>query len=151
VDPEGDDWRRKLKALGLGRRRRASGTGPAGPRDLRKVEAGRAGEDAAAALLSERGLRVVARNVRYRNGELDLVAEDGNVLVFVEVRRRSSGEHGTPAESVTASKRTRVVRAARRWLVENPRFASREVRFDVVALQDHPVSLEWIRGAFDAV
>jgi len=151
VDPEGDDWRRKLKALGLGRRRRASGTGPAGPRDLRKVEAGRAGEDAAAALLSERGLRVVARNVRYRNGELDLVAEDGNVLVFVEVRRRSSGEHGTPSESVTASKRTRVVRAARRWLVENPRFASREVRFDVVALQDHPVSLEWIRGAFDAV
>ena len=151
MNAEGDDWKRKLKALGLGRRRHSPGTAPAGPRDLRRVEAGRAGEDAAAALLSEGGLHVLARNVRYRNGELDLVAEDGSVLVFVEVRRRRSGERGTAAESVTASKRARVVRAARRWLVENPRFASREIRFDVVALQDQPVSLEWIRGAFDAL
>jgi putative endonuclease len=67
------------------------------------------------------------------------------------VRRRRTAERGGPAESVTARKRGRVVRAARRWLVENPRFARREIRFDVVAIQDEPFSLDWIRGAFDAV
>ena len=151
VDPAGGDWKGRLKALGLGRKRRAPGEPPATRRDRRKLDAGEAGETMAAAHLAERGLRVLARNVRYRNGELDLVAEDGAVLVFVEVRRRRTAERGGAAESVTARKRARVVRAARRWLVENPRFARREIRFDVVAIQDEPFSIDWIRGAFDAV
>jgi putative endonuclease len=148
VDPAGGDWKKKLKSLGLGRARRP-GAAPAARRDRRKLDAGEAGETMAAAHLMERGLRVLARNVRYRNGELDLVAEGGNVLVFVEVRRRRTEACGGPAESVTPRKRARLVRAARRWLVENPRFSGHEIRFDVVAIQDEPFSLDWIRGAFD--
>jgi len=150
VEPSGGDWRGKLKAMGLGRKRHAPGGAPATLRDRRKLDAGEAGETMAATQLAERGLRVLARNVRYRNGEIDLVALDGAVLVFVEVRRRRTAGCGGPAESVTKRKRARVVRAARRWLVENPLFTGREIRFDVVAIQDEPPSLDWIRGAFDA-
>jgi putative endonuclease len=150
VDPAGADWKKRLKAMGLGRRRRAPGETPTAAPDRRKLDAGEAGETLAAAHLLARGLRVLARNVRYRNGEIDLVAEEGASLVFVEVRRRRTAERGGPAASVTARKRARVVRAARRWLVENPRHAQREIRFDVVAIQDEPFSLDWIRGAFGA-
>jgi putative endonuclease len=148
VDASGGDWKGKLKALGLGRKRRAPGEAPAARLDRRKLDAGEAGERMAAGHLERHGLRVLARNVRYRNGELDLVAEEGAAVVFVEVRRRRTAERGGPAESVTARKRARVVRAARCWLVENPRFAGREIRFDVVAILDEPFSLDWIRGAF---
>jgi putative endonuclease len=150
VDAAGGDWKGKLKALGLNRKRRSPGTAPVMPRDRRKLDSGEAGETMAAGHLAGHGLRILARNERYRNGELDLVAEDGAVVVFVEVRRRRTAERGGPAESVTTRKRARVVRAARRWLVENPRFAGREIRFDVVAIQDEPFSLDWIRSAFDS-
>ncbi len=100
----GGDWKGRLKALGLGRKRRAPGEAPAALRDRTKLDAGEAGEAMAAGYLAEHGLRVLARNVRYRNGELDLVAEDGPALVFVEVRRRRTAERGGPAESVTRAK-----------------------------------------------
>ena len=87
--------------------------------------------------------------MRYRDGEIDLVAVDGATTVFVEVKRRRNDAHGTPAEAVTSKKRDRVIRAARRWLVENPGRA-REVRFDVIAIQDDSPTVEWLRGAFDA-
>ena len=114
------------------------------------MEAGRGGEDAAARHLEENGLVLLGRNVRYRDGEIDLVALDGPTLVFVEVKWRRNDARGTPAEAVTSRKRARVIRAARRWLVENPaRAGAREVRFDVVAIREEPPELAWIRGAFD--
>lgn len=148
VDEEAGDWKRKLKALGISRRR--SG-GAARRSDRRRVETGRGGEEIAALHLAERGLAIRERNVRYKDGEIDLVAEEGPVLVFVEVRRRKAAETGTAAESVTARKRARVVRAARRWLARHPGEAARPVRFDVVAVDGEPPAVAWIRGAFDAV
>ena len=116
---------------------------------LRKGESGRAGEDIACALLEKNFLRILGRNVRYRDGEIDIVALDGATTVFVEVKWRRTDASGTPAEAVTPRKRSRVIRAARRWLVENPG-RSRAVRFDVVAIRDEPLEVAWIRGAFDA-
>lgn len=142
------DWKRKLKALGI---RRTRGAGPKRAVDPRKRDTGRSGEELAARYLAEQGLALLDRNVRFRDGELDLVAEDGPVLVFVEVRRRTSGRKGTAAESVTARKRARIVRAARRWLTRHPREAVRSLRFDVVAVEGDPPEVQWIRGAFDAV
>ncbi|HQR46782.1 MAG TPA: YraN family protein [Thermoanaerobaculia bacterium] len=143
---DAEDWKEKLKALGIARRRR-----PAPPKaaDRRKVETGRVGEEIAARHLEERGLAILERNVRFPDGEIDLVAEEGAVLVFVEVRRRTGGGAGSAAESVTARKRARVVRAARRWLARHGRQAARLVRFDVVALDGDPPAVTWIRGAFD--
>jgi putative endonuclease len=143
---EGEDWKARLKRLGIARRRRPK----AAPKDRRRVEAGRGGEDAAARHLEENGLVLLGRNVRYRDGEIDLVALDGPTLVFVEVKWRRNDARGTPAEAVTSRKRLRVIRAARRWLVENPaRAGARKVRFDVVAIREEPPELAWIRGAFD--
>ena len=94
---------------------------------------GQTGEDMACAHLEERGLRVVKRNFRCRGGEIDVVARDGEVVVFVEVKERSSSSHGAAIEAVTPLKRRRLVRAARIYaaghgLLEKP------VRFDVVAI-----------------
>jgi putative endonuclease len=113
------------------------------------VESGRRGEDLASSLLEENLLRILDRNVRYPNGELDIVALDGSTTVFVEVKRRRDAALGTPAEAVTLRKRLRVVRAARRWLAAHPSRA-RSVRFDVVAVLGDPPAVTWIRDAFRA-
>lgn len=140
----GEDWKARLKRLGIVRARRPRKT----RKDLRKVESGRAGEDLASSFLEENGLLIVERNVRFRDGEIDLVALDGATLVFVEVKRRRNDARGAPAEAITPKKRERVIRAARRWLAENRGWAA--VRFDVVAIRDEPPQVDWIRGAFDA-
>jgi putative endonuclease len=96
-----------------------------------------AGERAAEEALTAAGLEVVARRFRCRRGEIDLVAWDGPVLVFVEVKRRAGDAHGSPAESVNARKRSRLARAATVWL---SRSASPPppCRFDVVEVRDAP-------------
>jgi putative endonuclease len=107
--------------------------------------AGDRGEERAARFLECRGLRIVARNYRTRQGEIDLVAMDGHVLVFVEVRMRASARFGGGAESVDYRKRSRLVAAARHYLMRLGREPA--CRFDVVSLEcDAPT---WIRAAFD--
>jgi putative endonuclease len=145
---EGEDWKKRLKALGIARKRRKKKE-EISPRSLQKVKSGREGEDIACALLEENLLLILDRNVRYRDGEIDIVALDGATTVFVEVKRRRDGALGTPAEAVTRTKRARVVKAARRWLTTHPSRA-RSVRFDVVAVRDDSPAVEWLRGAFDA-
>ncbi len=143
------DWKRHLKELGLVRPRRTRVSPEARPR-LESVSRGRLGEDLAVRYLESRGVRVLARNVAYPDGELDAVARDGDVLAFVEVRLRRSVNRGSPSESVTAAKRRRIQAAARRWLAEHA--DRRVVRFDVVTLVGEGTALEigWIKGAFDA-
>jgi len=117
--------------------------------DLRKMESGRGGEALASSHLEENLLSILARNVRYPNGELDIVADDLGTTVFVEVKRRRDAALGAPAEAVTRTKRLRVVRAARRWLAAHPSRA-RSVRFDVVAVLGDPPAVTWIKDAFGA-
>ena len=98
---------------------------------------GLAGERAAEEALEAAGLTVVARRFRCRMGEIDLVAWEGAVLVFVEVKRRASVSHGTPAESVDARKRARLARAAAVWLGRYDQEPP-PCRFDVVEVRDGP-------------
>ena len=120
--------------------------GPATPRPRQ----GAAGEDLACGHLQRLGMRVLERNFRCRAGEIDVVARDGDTVVFVEVKERSGASHGEAVEAVTPVKRLRVVRAARiyaaaRGLSELP------LRFDVVAIDwtaEGP-RLRHERGAFD--
>jgi putative endonuclease len=90
-------------------------------------------EDLAAQLLEQRGFRVLARNWRRPQGELDLVVDDAGTCVFVEVRSRTGEEHGHPLEMVSARKRAQVIRAARLFLHESAPPAS-DFRFDVVGV-----------------
>ena len=108
--------------------------------------AGGEAEDEAAAFLAAQGLQVLARNYRTRLGEIDLVAREGETLVFVEVRLRTDAAYGGALASITPRKVRRIVAAARQYLMRLAR--TPPCRFDVIALQgDKP---QWIRGAFDA-
>jgi len=98
-----------------------------------KVQRGASAEDAAAQLLSDAGYRIVERNFRCKAGELDIVARDGDVLVFVEVRSRSDDEHGSAVEMIRRTKQRRVARVAMYYLATvEPVFE--QCRFDIVAI-----------------
>jgi len=110
---------------------------------------GAAGEQLAADFLLRKGLRLVERNFRVKGGEIDLVCRDGNTVVFVEVRRRSGSGFGGAGASITATKRARLILAARHWLL---RHGECPCRFDCVLI-DGPVGdekIEWLRDAFSA-
>jgi putative endonuclease len=94
---------------------------------------GKRGEKRAAAFLRSHGFRILARGLTNRFGEIDLIALDGETIVFVEVRTRESLDAGHPAESVTPEKQARLTRAALAYLKEN-RLLERRGRFDVVAI-----------------
>jgi len=112
---------------------------------------GRAAEAIAARFLASHGLEIALRNFRRRRGEIDLVARDGNVLVIVEVRTRSTQKFGGAAASVDWRKRTRIVRAAHLLLRKHAEYAQLRIRFDVIvvfnALAENP-HVQWIKHAF---
>ena len=112
-----------------------------------KQRAGDAAEDAAAKHLAAAGCRIVARNARYRDGEVDLVARERDVLVFVEVRMRVSLRFGGAAVSVNTVKQKRIARAAQHWLLGEYGERWPACRFDVVTV-DGSGTIEWIRDAF---
>jgi len=103
-------------------------------------------------LLEREGFTIEATNVRCPVGELDLVAQEGRTLCFVEVRSGSSDMLGGPFGSITGGKRRHLIRAAQ-WYLARRRHQPETVRFDVVAVQWRaglkPVA-ELLRGAFDA-
>lgn len=110
-----------------------------------KLDTGACGEDRAARALRERGYRVVERNFRCRQGELDAVAYDGRTLVFVEVRTRRDARHGGARFAFGATKQRQVARVAAAYVsIRRPRFD--RCRFDVVAVTGD--QLEIIQDAF---
>lgn len=120
---------------------------------LGRRELGAAAEDVAAAYLAAHGAQILERNYRRRLGELDVIAREGDTLLIVEVRTRSSNAYGGAAASVDGRKRRRLVRAAQQLLQQRRALARLAVRFDVVVVSDAGTALpgvEWIRNAFDA-
>lgn len=94
---------------------------------------GRRAEDIAVERLVASGLRIVHRNWRRPEGEIDIVADDAGTCVFVEVRSRTGGERGHPLESVTPRKQAQIIRTARLFLDQEPTRAS-GFRFDVIGI-----------------
>lgn len=115
-----------------------------------RVELGRRAEAMAEEFLRTHRYTIVARNYRCRAGEIDLVALDGSVIVFVEVRCRSSITFGTPLESVDGRKQARVGRVAEHFLSAR-RWHDRDARFDVIGVRfdAEPPAVEHVRGAFE--
>ena len=109
--------------------------------------AGGTAEDLAADFLVRQGLTLLARNYRTRMGEIDLIAQEGRTVVFVEVRLRKAGRFGGALASITPAKRQRLVVAAKHFLMKLGR--EPYCRFDVIAIDDGGEP-EWVRGAFDA-
>ena len=98
------------------------------------LTAGRAGEEAALRLLQIRGYKILARNFRSKVGEIDIIAEDGNVLVFIEVKTRWTLEYGYPEEAVTPWKLRSIVRTAEYYKLTHPNTPDL-MRVDVVAVE----------------
>jgi putative endonuclease len=118
-----------------------------------RADLGRTAEQIAAEHLRQQGLEVLTRNFRRRNGEIDIVAREGEVLAIVEVRTRTSELFGGAAASIDGWKRHKIIRATEQLLQQRQDLARLRVRFDVIvvhgASSTHP-RVEWIQHAFDA-
>jgi putative endonuclease len=114
------------------------------------TDLGGRGERIAAAYLTDQGLRVLDRNWRCRDGELDIVAREGRALVFCEVKTRTATGFGLPVEAVTPAKQRRLRVLAQRWLAAHDEHAP-DVRFDVVGVlvpSSGPARVTHLRAAF---
>lgn len=104
-------------------------------------------EDQALRWCQQQGWALVARNFQVKVGEIDLICQDGDTLVFIEVRQRRNERFGSASASVTPAKQKKLIRAAQCYLQANPAKARYGARFDVLAL-DRDNLIHWIKGAF---
>lgn len=112
---------------------------------------GNLAERQAEQLLLQAGMRLLARNYRCKQGELDLVMRDADTVVFVEVRYRRSSQWGNAVDTIDWRKQKRVIAAAQFYLLTHPHLANQACRFDVIAAHGDPAdpaSYQWIREAF---
>lgn len=115
-------------------------------------ERGRWAEQLAVNWLHKQGLREICRNYRCRRGEIDLIMQHHQAMVFIEVRYRASLLYGNACETIDLRKRDRIMKAAQHFLITHPRLASLPCRFDVVSVHGtfQDPELGWIQGAFEA-
>jgi putative endonuclease len=119
------------------------------PADARAASGGRA-ETLAADFLTARGLTIIERNFRCRRGEIDIIARDGDTLVFAEVRLRTRSDYGGAAASITARKRARMTAAALYYLGRRSH-APPPCRFDALLLDRlEPGRIEWLKDVISA-
>jgi putative endonuclease len=109
---------------------------------------GALGEDTAVTFLLEKGWKVLARNFRSRAGEIDIIAEKGEQVAFVEVKSWAVLPRGELEHSVDMRKQQRIVRTARYYLSRNPQLSDRHLRFDVVFLGPGAAEIRHIENAF---
>jgi len=112
-------------------------------------ELGSEAERRAAAYLTEQGYKILDRNVSYKVGELDIVAMDGDTLVFVEVRSRTHHDQVHPAATVTRRKQRQIVRSAMAYCQDH-KIQDTMIRFDVVAVLGPKGEIELFPNAFEA-
>lgn len=110
---------------------------------------GREGEALAAQHLEHHGVRILARNVRIGGGEIDLIGDDGGVIIFAEVRLRAAGAPVSALESITPSKQQKWRRAASAWLQRHYAHTPPDCRFDALCITRHAdgnAHIDWLRG-----
>jgi putative endonuclease len=118
------------------------------------MQRGAAAEQLAAQYLQVHGLKILARNLRCKAGELDLVCLDGGVLAIVEVRQRGSLKFGGALGSVTWAKQRKIIRAAQFFLRHEKHWKGLSIRFDVLAIEGLPDGahrVDWVKDAFRGV
>lgn len=114
------------------------------------INAGKDAEARACRHLQAQGLQLVQRNYHSRRGEIDLVMQDKDSLVFVEVRYRRQSRFGSAAESVNRHKQSKLLACANHYIQAHPELARQACRFDVVSIDGNMNSIDWIKNAFDA-
>jgi putative endonuclease len=121
-------------------------------KDMRRIRMGKLGEDLAVAYLQKAGYRILAQNYRCLYGEVDIIALDGDFIVFIEVKSRKSERFGQPQEAVGLEKQKKLSRISLHYL-QQKRLENRNARFDVMAVKLLPdgTRIELIRNAFNLV
>lgn len=115
----------------------------------RAIDIGAHFESRACEYLQRQGLRLIAKNYRTKMGEIDLIMQDGNVLVFVEVRYRQQTNFGSSAESITYQKQRKLIKAINHYLLTKRLLNKVDCRIDVVAIDTKASQqLKWIKNAF---
>jgi putative endonuclease len=120
--------------------------------NLDRITLGKSGENYACRELERRGYAIIARRFRTRSGELDIVARDGDTLVFVEVKARRSSRYGAPLDGVTLLKRRRLLRVAAEYVLLKG-VCNATCRFDIVSVlfgEGLRPRVEVLKNAFDA-
>jgi putative endonuclease len=115
-----------------------------------RIQTGKRGEDIAVAYLKNRGYRIIERNYKCLFGEIDIVAKDGDTVVFVEVKSRKSEKFGDPQGAVGREKQKKISRISLTYLEEKHLYPC-DARFDVVAIKMLPAGsiVELIQNAFE--
>ena len=111
---------------------------------------GQDAENCACTYLEQQGLHLLTRNYRSRQGEIDLIMQDRDSLVFVEVRYRHRQDFGSGAESVDLRKQSKLIACAQHYVQAHPRTADQPCRFDVISIdsQGDNGQVQWIKNAF---
>jgi putative endonuclease len=119
---------------------------------MQKRALGKQREAQAESFLLDKGLKTLERNFTCRFGEIDLIMQDDECLVFTEVRYRARNNYGSGAETVTGTKQRRIIKAASLYLMLHPHKAQQPCRFDVISIgmTDGTLDLDWIKDAFTA-
>lgn len=112
----------------------------------KSINIGAKAETIAQKHLESQGLTFIERNFRCRQGEIDLIMQDQQTLVFVEVRFRKSKQYGSAIESVTPAKQKKIITATQLYLQNQKRGDNQAIRFDVVGVEKD--NIEWIKNAF---
>lgn len=107
---------------------------------------GQAAETKALHYLKKRGLKLVQRNFQCRYGEIDLIMQNYQSLIFVEVKFRTSSDFGHGSEFIHSKKQNRIIKTASAFLQNMPSFQKKACRFDAVSI--YPSRVEWIQNAF---
>ena len=104
-------------------------------------------EEAAARYLIYQKVRILERNYRTSRGEIDIIAQDEELLIFVEVKYRRNADYGYPWEAVSFAKQKKICQAARQYC--SARKLSSQVRYDVISICGQEI--EWYKNAFDHI
>jgi len=110
-----------------------------------KREEGIRGEDRATKFLQKKAYKIIEKNFRSPFGEIDIIARDGDSLVFIEVKKRNTPFFGSPFQAITDKKKQHIIRSAMYYL-KNQKAPDVRMRFDVVGIEGEDVSV--IKGAF---
>ncbi len=119
----------------------------------KRIALGKIGESLAVTYLQEQGIDVKIQNYRQKTGEIDIIAYDGNCLVFVEVKTRQNLAFGLPFEAVTRKKQAQITRVALDYISRN-NVTQQAIRFDVISILMAPGSkpqIEHLKNCFEAV
>ena len=120
---------------------------------MNKRVIGDGNEDLVCKYLTSQGLRIIARNFRCRQGEIDIIARDKEYLCFMEVKFRKNSEFGQPQEAVNISKQRKISKVSRFYLYSKNLSFDTPIRYDVIAVSVNEgiKSVKWIKNAFDYI